>query len=134
MNAPRWLVRVGEVLLSLIFLTSIWGKITNWSGTVGWMQSLGIPAAGFLMVVSFLIEVVGTVLLLTGFRAGWGAVLLIVFLVPVTLLIHGWWKYPEEQQMTQQIMFFKNLAIIGAMLLVMVQHWADFDFLRKKEG
>ena len=59
------------------------------------------------------------VMLLVGWKARWAALALIVFMIPATLYFHAFWSYPEAQFVNQFHHFFKNLAIIGALFMVM---------------
>ncbi len=57
--------------------------------------------------------------LLLGFKARVGAVLLIIFLIPATLIFHNFWAFEGMERQMQMIMFMKNLAILGGLLLVL---------------
>ncbi|MCE3000548.1 MAG: DoxX family membrane protein, partial [Betaproteobacteria bacterium] len=59
--------------------------------------------------------------LLLGWKARWAALALIVFMIPATLVFHSFWTYPEAQYVNQLHHFYKNLAIIGALFLVLGQ-------------
>ena len=52
---------------------------------------------------------------MVGFRARWGAVALLIFLLPVTLVFHNFWAVPAEQQQMEMANFLKNLAIGGGL-------------------
>ncbi len=108
----------GRFLLSLIFLMSAVGKSTQFSGTAAMMQSKGMPAAPFFLVMALLFEIFGGLSVLTGFKARYGALALIVFLIPATLIFHNFWAYTGTEQMGQMTNFLKNLSIIGGLLLI----------------
>jgi putative oxidoreductase len=112
------LVVAGRILLALIFVTSGFSKLGNLAGTAGYIASAGLPAASVLAVIAGLLEVVGGIALIVGFQARWAALALGLFTLVASVIFHAYWAVPEAQQMVQQLMFMKNLAIAGGMLLV----------------
>jgi putative oxidoreductase len=108
----------GRGLVSLIFVMSAFGKITSWDGTAGYMASKGMPAIPFFLTMAILFELLGGLAVLTGYKARLGAVALIVFLIPATLIFHNFWAYQGMDQQMQMISFLKNLSIMGGLLLV----------------
>lgn len=123
----------GRILLSAIFLMSGFGKITDFSGTTGYMASHGMPAVSFLLVMAILFELFGGLSVLTGFKARWGAVALIVFLIPATLIFHAFWAVEPDQVRMQTINFMKNLAIMGGLLQI-VAHGAGAFSIDARKG
>jgi putative oxidoreductase len=109
----------GRILLSLIFLQSGLNKISGFTGTAGYMASKGLPMAEVLLVVTIIIEVGAALLIVTGYKARLGAAALFLWMIPVTFIFHNYWAMPADQQMIQQIMFMKNLSLMGGMLYVM---------------
>jgi putative oxidoreductase len=61
---------------------------------------------------------VAGVLLIIGWQARWAALALAVFTVVASVIFHNYWAMPAEQQMMQQLMFMKNLAVTGGLLFV----------------
>ena len=108
----------GRVLLSAIFVVSGFAKLTDPVGSIGYMQAQGIPAAGILVYVAGLAELLGGLALASGFLTRVGAIGLILFLVPTTLVFHDFWTLTGEEQGHQMVQFMKNLAIIGGLLMV----------------
>jgi putative oxidoreductase len=112
----RYLVIAGRILMSVIFILSGFGKITGFHGTESMMASKEIPAPAIALVVVIIIELGGGLLLLLGLWPRWIALLLFLYLIPVTLTMHNFWAAPAAQQQMQQINFLKNLAIMGGLL------------------
>ena len=112
------IVVVGRVLLALMFVLSGFGKLANVAGTAGYIASGGLPAATALAVLVGLFEVVAGLALAVGFKARWAALGLALFTLLAILLFHQFWAAPAGQQMVQQLMFMKNLAIAGGMFMV----------------
>lgn len=109
---------IGRIVIAQIFLLSGLSKIGNFSGTAGYMASKGMPMVEVLLVLTIIIEVGGALMILLGWKARIGAIVLFLWMIPVTLIFHNFWAVPVDQKMVQQIMFQKNLAMIGAMLYI----------------
>ncbi|HEY7945703.1 MAG: DoxX family protein [Burkholderiales bacterium] len=113
------LALLGRVLLAGIFVYSGFGKITAFHDNVGYIASAGLPMPQVLAVGAIMVEFIGGLALLIGFRARWAALAFVVFLIVITPIFHNFWSAPAAEAMGQQINFIKNIAIIGGMLMVM---------------
>jgi putative oxidoreductase len=109
---------IGRALVGILFLVSGINKILGFSTVLGWMNSSGIPAAGLLLVLTILLEIGGGLALVTGIQARFAAAALALFLVPVTLIFHGFWHADAAEVQNQLNHFFKNVAILGGMLVL----------------
>lgn len=107
----------GRFGLGAIFLVSGLGKLASWSGTVAYAGSKGVPA--ILLAGAVALEVVGGLSLLAGWKTRWGTIALLAFLVPVTLVFHGFWAYQGAEVQLQTIQFLKNVSISGGLLVVL---------------
>jgi putative oxidoreductase len=112
------LALTGRILLALMFVMSGFGKLGNVAGTAGYIASGGLPFPSLLAVLVGLLELFGGLALAAGFKARWAALALGVFTVLASVLFHQFWAVAPEQQMVQQLMFMKNLAIAGGMFIV----------------
>jgi putative oxidoreductase len=110
---------LGRILLGLIFLLSGLGKIGSFAGTAGWMTSKGLPMAEVLLAITMVIEIGASLMIIGGFKARLGGAVLFLWMIPVTFLFHNFWAMPADQQQIQQIMFMKNLGLMGGMLYIM---------------
>ena len=122
-NFQNPLAFVGRLLLALLFLPAGLSKITGFAGTVGYIASKGLPMPTVAAVVAIIIEVVAPLALLAGFGTRWAALVLAGFTVVATFIFHNFWAMPAEQAMMQQLMFFKNIAVVGG-LLILAAHGA----------
>ena len=104
---------LGRALISIIFLMAGYGKLTDPAGSQQYMAAHGMPLTGFFLVCTIILELGGGLSLLLGYKARWGATALAIFLVPVTLIFHT-----DFAAQMQVVMFMKNLAIIGGLLMV----------------
>jgi putative oxidoreductase len=113
---------IGRVLLALIFVIAGVNKLTAFTGTaVGMAAKMsGLPMAVIyvLLIATIAIELVGGLMIVLGWYARFAAAAIFLFTIPVTLLYHPFWAVPETQKVLQQIMFMKNLAIMGGMLMI----------------
>ena len=109
---------IGRVLLALMFIGAGISKFGSLEGTAGYIASGGLPLPGVLAVVVAALEVVAGVMLVVGFKARWAALALAVFTVLASVLFHAFWSMPADQQFVQQLMFMKNLAVAGGLLMI----------------
>jgi putative oxidoreductase len=110
-------VLVGRFLFVLIFLVA--GPNHFSRQTIAFAASQGVPLASLAVPLSGIIALAGGLSILLGYRTKVGASLIVLFLVPVTLMMHKFWAVqdPTMAQM-QMVMFMKNLAILGGALLI----------------
>jgi len=118
MNTSNKTFAMGRVLLGALFFISAINKILGFSFVSGWMASAGLPMPDLLLVLTIAIEMIGGLMLITGWHARYAAVGLAVFLVPVTLVFHAFWSADAATFNDQLTAFLKNAAIFGGMLLV----------------
>lgn len=120
---------IGRILIAAIFLMAGLSKIGNFSGTSQFMASKGIPLTDIALVLTILIEVVGGLSIILGYKAKWGAWSLFAFMIPTTLVFHT--NFSDQDQM---IHFLKNLAIMGGLLYITAFGSGPFslDEIKKK--
>lgn len=111
---------LGRLGLTAIFLFSAIGKIFDFEGTQAYMASAGMPFTAFFLVGAIALLIAGGSSLLLGYQVRWGALALLLFLIPTTIIFHPFWAVPQEMQQMQMISFMKNSAIGGALLLTWV--------------
>jgi len=118
MNAfQRMLPLLGRVLFVLIFITAAPRHFTHEG--ISHAADLGVPFANLLVPLSGILAFAGGLSVATGFHAKYGALALIVFLVPVTLGMHQFWHIADPvQRHIQLAMFGKNISMIGAAVLL----------------
>jgi putative oxidoreductase len=117
-EVTRYLVPVGRLLFVATFLMSVPEHFAR--PTIDFAASAGVPMANVLVPASGLLELVGALSVLLGYRARFGALLLALFLVPVTLMMHRFWGIDDAMKAhMQQINFMKNMALLGGAFLVM---------------
>jgi putative oxidoreductase len=116
----KYLALSGRILYSLIFLLAPMGHFS--SQTIQYAASSGVPAASFLVPFSGVIALLGALSIMLGYKTKIGAGLIILFLIPITFMMHKFWTVsdPMMQQM-QMAMFMKNISMLGGAL--MIAYW-----------
>jgi putative oxidoreductase len=105
-----------RLLMVALFLPAGINKIGGFEGTVGYIASVGLPFATLGAVIAVVVEIVAPLALLIGFQTRWAALVLAVFTLVASVFFHNFWAMPAEQQFVQQLMFFKNLGVVGGLL------------------
>lgn len=109
---------LGRFMMSYIFATSGIGKIFGWSSNVAYMNTRHLPLLPVLLAVAMVIEVAGSVCLVTGYQARVAAFVMFWYTTAVTLLFHNYWAASGMMAATQETHFRKNLAIMGGLLIL----------------
>ena len=104
---------IGRIFISGIFLLSGFNKIGNYDGTVGWMESFGLP--GFLLIPAIILEIVAPILIIIGYQARIAAGALSLFCIATAIIFHN--DFSDQMQL---IAFMKNLALAGGFLFLVV--------------
>ena len=118
MNTTGFPVVIARVLLALMFLLAGISKFGDLQGTAGYIASGGLPMPQVLAFATAALEVVAALMLIVGWQARWAALALALFTLMASLFFHKFWALPADQQYMQQLMFMKNSAVIGGLLMV----------------
>ena len=113
-----WGLLAARLLLAWMFLHSGIGKITNSAGAMKYMASKGMPLLEPLLVGAIVIEVIGGLMLVVGWKTRLAAWAIFGFVILASVIFHNFWAVPAEQAYMQTILFNKNLAIMGGLLYV----------------
>jgi uncharacterized membrane protein YphA (DoxX/SURF4 family) len=122
------LVLIGRILFVALFAVSAMAHFGRTAAMAGYAQSRGVPSARIAVLAGGVLLALGAISVLLGIWADLGALLLVVFLVPTAVLMHGFWTESDSQaKMTEQVQFFKDLALAGAalMLFALFGHFGD---------
>jgi putative oxidoreductase len=112
---------IGRILFGLLFVSSAFGVHIGKAGKQGieYARSLGAPNPDLLVPLSGWVIVAGGTMVALGLWADLGALLLLGFLAGITPIMHAYWKLDDPmEKATQQAMFFKNVALAGAALII----------------
>lgn len=111
---------IARILIAHIFLVSAVLKVTGFAGTVGFMASKGLPAPQLLLVVTIAIEMICSLMVITGWRTREAALILLLWMLPVTFVFHRFWSVVAAQVVPQATHFMKNLSMMGGLLALFV--------------
>ena len=117
---------IGRVMISAIFLFSGISKIFNYDGTVGWMESYGMP--GILLIPAIIIEILFPLMIIVGYQTRIAAGGLLLFSLLTAFIFHL-----DFSNQMQIIAFLKNVGLAGGMLFLVVHGAKDFSFEKKKK-
>ncbi len=111
---------LGRILICFIFLQSGFNKIGGYKGTLGYMESKGVP--GTLLPLVIFVEIAGAIAVIVGWQARFFALLLAGFCILAALFFHM-----DFSNQVQTIMFMKNLAIAGGFLMIFAHGAGDLS-------
>jgi len=123
-NMNNILDLTGRILISLIFLLSGINKIGNYEGTVGWMESLGVP--GIFLIPAIILEIGAPILIMIGYKVKVSAALLSIFCIATAVIFHN--NFSDQMRF---ISFMKNIALAGGFLFLVVNETKDFSLDKK---
>ncbi|MEO8346807.1 MAG: DoxX family protein [Betaproteobacteria bacterium] len=109
---------VGRILLAFMFALGGYSKIGGYDGTAGYMASAGLPMVAVLLPLTILVEFGGGIALIIGWKARWVALALAIFTVLASVAFHNFWAMAPDLAIVNTLLFNKNMAIVGGMLMV----------------
>ena len=115
---------VARILISALFLLNGVFKISNYEGTIEWMEGFGIP--GVLIIPAIILEIVGPILIILGYKAKIAAGFLSLFCIATAIIFHN--DFSDQMQLGS---FLKNVALAGGFLFIFINGTKDFSLDRK---
>ena len=109
---------IGRFLIAALFLPAGIAKLTGFAGTVGYIQSVGLPSPTAAAVIALVVEIAGGVALIVGYQTRIAAVVLAIFTFFASVFFHAYWAAPADQAFVAQLLFFKNIAVMGGLLVL----------------
>ncbi|SAK76677.1 DoxX family protein [Caballeronia catudaia] len=125
------LLLVARVLLMVLFVIFGWQKLVGFSGTVGYMTSVGAPAPMLSAVVAVVMEFVVGIAIVVGFYTRPLALLLALYTLGTAFIGHHYWTMTGAAQSANMINFYKNLSIMGGLLLLVATGPGRYSLDRK---
>ncbi len=114
----------GRVLISALFFLNGIFKINNYEGTIGWMESFGLP--GILIIPAIALEIIGPILIVIGYQTRIAAATLSLFCFATAIIFHN--DFADQAQLTA---FLKNIALAGGFLFLVVNGAKGFCLDKK---
>ncbi len=111
---------LARLLISSEFVIAVNGKIFGWSGQEAYMASAGMTMIGPLLGAALAIEALGTLCVVTGFKAREAGAVMFVYLGIVSIQLHGFWRMTGMAAGANETHFFKNLGMMGCLLMIAV--------------
>ena len=115
---------IGRVFISLVFLLSGLNKIGNYEGTVGWMESLGMP--GIFLIPAIALEIIAPISIIIGYKVKISATLLSLFCITTAIIFHN-----DFSNQMEFISFMKNIGLAGGFLFLAINGAKDFSLDKK---
>ncbi|MBR0671568.1 DoxX family protein [Neoroseomonas soli] len=113
-------ILVARILLVLLFAVSGWGKLTNFSGTIAYMERVGAPVPSITALVATAVELLGALAIAVGVWTRPIALGLALFTLGTAIIGHPFWTMEGADRYANAINFYKNISIIAAFLLLYV--------------
>lgn len=120
------LILVARIFISSLFLWAGAAKAIHWKGSAEYMHTKKVPTS--MLPAAILLQIIGGLSVLLGFEARVGALLLIVFVIPAAIKMHDFWNLQDPDRTTQKIMFMKDMAVLGGLLLLLATGAGSFAF------
>src|SRR5256885_8382124 len=112
------IVLLGRVALGAIFVMSGLQKLMALGAFAASLASRGVPQSSVWAVVGATVEFVGGILIVTGLRTREASLLMVLFVIVATGISHRYWEFADAARRLQESQFFKNLSIIGGVVLL----------------
>lgn len=126
-----WIDLIGRIFISLIFFWEAFDSIAYFDSVQRTMDTYGFTwNPDFLLTCAIIVLILGALFVLFGYRSSTGAFLLLLYWVPVTFIVYSFWNDPVSERRLQSILFMKNIAIIGGLLIVVVNGSGRFSVKR----
>ena len=123
----EFLYAVGRAGAVAIFVWSGFGKLVAIDGTALSIASKGLPVPQVLAVSAALVEIVAGIMVAVGFKTRWAALALIAFAAAATYLFHDFWNMTGSARTQNLIQFYKNLSVVGALLMIVATGGGRFS-------
>ncbi len=105
-----------RLLFVALFLPAGISKLTGFTGAVGYISSVGLPLPTLGAALALTVEILGSLALLAGFGTRLAALVLAAFTLAASFFFHAYWGAPADQAFVTQLLFFKNIAVVGGLL------------------
>jgi putative oxidoreductase len=125
------LILLARVMLVALFVVFGWGKLTNFSGTIGYMAAQGTPLPTIAALIALVMELLVGVMIAVGFHTRLLALLLALYTLGTALIGHHFWTMQDGARIANMINFYKNISIMGGLLLLSVTGPGKYSFDRR---
>jgi putative oxidoreductase len=130
-NQKDELILIARILLMILFVMSGWGKLTHFSGAAAYMATEGAPLPTVAAGIAVFMELFVGIALVVGFYTRPLAFLFTLFVLGTALIGHRYWAMADSARAANMIHFYKNISIIGGLLLLCVTGAGKYSVDRK---
>ena len=117
-NFENVLNLLGRIAIAALFLPAGLNKLMGMEGAMGYFTSLGLPVVAVFIWVIIAIEDLGGLALILGYKTRFVAIGLAIFTVSASIVGHAFWAAPVDVAFIAQLLFFKNIAVTGGLLVL----------------
>ncbi len=111
---------LGRGIFAVYFLIAAWNHFSKAGYLAGYAQSKKVPAPKAAVIGSGILLLIGGLSILLGLWPAVGIFALILFLVPVSFMMHAYWNETDPQRRASEVVNFgKNMALVGALLMML---------------
>jgi len=118
---------IGRIIVAIFYLDNARNHFLNLSAVAGYAGSKNVPMPTLAVTVSGLLLLGGALSFLLGFLPDLGVAMIVLFFLPVTFMMHDFWRIDDPQMKAmQRINFMKNMGLMGSalMFLAIPEPWA----------
>jgi putative oxidoreductase len=127
-NRKNEVILMARILMMILFVIFGWAKLTGFSGTVAYMASTGAPVPMLSAIIAVIMEFAVGIALVVGFYTRPLAVILGLYTLGTAIIGHHFWNMTGTEQHANMINFYKNISIIGGLLLLAVTGPGKYSF------
>jgi putative oxidoreductase len=109
---------IGRILIASLFLPAGVSKLMSFDGTVAYFTSLGMAIPSLMTIGVIAIEILGGLALILGYKTRIAAVVLALFTIGASIIGHAYWAASADQAFVAKLLFYKNMAIVGGLLIL----------------
>ena len=125
---------IGRIAIAALFLPAGLQKLMEIEGTTAYFGSLGLPAFTLLVWVVIAIEILGSLALIVGYKTRFVAIGLAIFTLGASIVGHLFWAAPQDAVFIAQLLFVKNLAVFGGLLVLASSGSGSFSLDARKSN
>ncbi len=119
-NREDEMILLARILLMMLFVKFGLDKVMGFTATVSYLTSTGVPVPGLLALIAVLMEFGVGIALVLGFYTRPLALALAVYTLAAALIGHRYWNMEGMQHYLSMISFYKNISIVGGLILLSV--------------
>lgn len=115
---PDLALLAARVMVVAVFVVGAYWKATTVAGSVAYFTNLGLPLPTLAVYGTIALEFGLPLLVIAGYHARLAALVLAAFTLVATWLAHRYWEFPDAQQFGQAMNFWRNIGLVGGLLLI----------------